>query len=738
MNSKGRGAAKLGVFLIAVILLVCVTLGVFGNTAGSAYGIKRGLDLAGGVSITYEATKADPSATEMADTIEKMRMRAENFSTESEVYQEGSSRIVVDIPDVTDADAVLAQMGSAGSIQFIPVEGNIVQNEEGYYVLNASMDELYANGQVVIDGSDISTAKAKDVQDTLGVEHLVVLSLNQSGAAKFAKATEENYGKQIAIVYDGNVISAPVVRAIITDGEATISGQESIQEAERLASIIRIGALPLELTEIRSQVVGAKLGDTALQTSLLAGLIGFLLVFIFMIVVYRIPGLASSLALCAYVTIELILLDLLEITLTLPGIAGIILSIGMAVDANVIIFTRIKEEIGAGKTVRSAIKLGFSKALSAIIDGNVTTIIAGIVLAIFGTGTIKGFAYTLILGILISMLTALFITRFLLYALYDLGFDSEIFYGIKTERTPINFIGFSKKAYIISGAIICVGIIAIIVNSITGTAFNYALEFSGGTSTEVVFDGGNVPSNDEIRALVNGAVPGLSDVDVAQVVGEDKVIVKTRDLTLEERAAVHQAFFDQYNVSEGNIEEQIISGAVSGEMKRDALMSVIAATICMLIYIIIRFRNVNFGFSAVLALLHDVMIVVTLYALTRMNVGNTFIACMLTIVGYSINATIIIFDRIRENIAEMQKKDTYADIVNRSITQTLTRSINTNITTLVMVVMLMILGVSSVREFALPLIVGLVFGTYSSICITGCLWYHLNQIKVKKEVAKKA
>ena len=734
MNSKKRGIAKLFSYVIVIALLAAVALGAFGNKAGSARSIKRGLDLAGGVSITYETVKAKPTATEMADTIEKMRLRAEIFSTESEVYQEGLNRVVVDIPDVKDADAVLKQLGSAGSIQFIPVEGNITRQADGTYKLNKTIEELAKEKKIAVDGADISTAKAQSIKKEagVGIDYIVDLELNAKGANKFAKATEENLGKQIAIVYDGNIISAPNVNNVISEGKAQITGQESMEEAERLASIIRVGALPLELKEVRSSVVGAKLGDTALETSLLAGLIGFIIVFLFMIVMYKIPGLASSFALVAYVVIELALLQLLQITLTLPGIAGIVLSIGMAVDANVIIFTRIKEEIGLGKSVRSAIGNGFKKALSAIIDGNITTIIAAIVLGIFGTGTIKGFAYTLALGIIISMFTALFITKFLLYSFYDLGFDSEKHYGTKVDKENKSFIKFAPKAYIISLIVIGIGIAAMIVNAANGKgAFDYALEFSGGTSTEVVFEGGKVPGNDEIRTFVNGIVPS-SNADVTQIVGEDAVVIKTKSLSEEERTKLREGFVEKYKVTKDNITNENISGAVSGEMKRSALMSVIAATICMLIYIIIRFRNVAFGTSAVLALVHDVLVVATLYALVRMNVGNTFIACMLTIVGYSINATIIIFDRIRENMAEKKRGETVAEIVDKSITQTFSRSINTTITTLIMVVVLFVMGVSSVREFSLPIIVGLICGAYSSICITGTLWYNFVRKKIEK------
>ncbi len=725
MKDKSQGSIKLAGFLVALALTVLMTLGVLGGF-GSAEGIKLGLDLAGGVSITYETVKEDPTQTEVDDTIYKMQQRADNYSTESAVYQEGDRRVVVDIPGVQDANRILEELGNAGSIQFIPVEGNMTLGEDGY-TLDYTIEELYEKGQVVIDGSDITTASPKAYNDTIGVDYIVILELNASGANKFAKATEEYLGQEIAIVYDGKVISWPTVQNVISDGTATISGQRDMQEASNLAATIRIGALPLELKEVRSNVVGAKLGEEAIQTSLLAGAVGLILIFLFMIVFYRIPGLAASLALIFYVTLELILLNLLDITLTLPGVAGIVLSIGMAVDANVIIFTRIREELATGKTVASSMKLGFSKALSAIVDGNVTTLIAAAILAVLGSGTVKGFAYTLALGIILSMFTALFVTRFVLKALYQIGFDKEKFYGIQKERKVFDFIKLSPKCYILSGLVIVVGIVFLFINRSTiGGAFNYGLDFKGGTSTEVFFDG-ELPGNDEISSFVAGVI-GDNEVDVAPVVGDNAVIIKTKELNLETRTALSEAFSSEYGIDGERITNESISAAVSGEMKRDAMLAVIIATLCMLIYIWIRFKDFSFGSSAVIALVHDVLVVVTLYAVIKLTVGTTFIACMLTIVGYSINATIVIFDRIRENKAEMLKKDTLEDVVNNSITQTVSRSINTSLTTFIMVFVLYLFGLDSVKEFALPLMVGVICGAYSSICITGALWYHFKGV----------
>ncbi|HEX3076995.1 MAG TPA: protein translocase subunit SecD, partial [Lachnospiraceae bacterium] len=358
MKDKRKGILHLlGVFLVIALLSVVVAVGIGNQHKGKAENIRLGLDLAGGVSITYETVKENPTATEIDDTVYKMQRRVENYSTEAVVYKEGGNRVNVDIPGVKDANKILEELGKAGSISFVGPDG-----------------------KEVINGSHIATAKEATVQGKVGNSYVVNLTLNTEGTKLFKEATEKFLGQDIAIIYDGKELQSPTVSSVIENGEAQISGQRSYEDARNLASVIRIGALPLELKEIRSNVVGAKLGHEAINTSLLAGLIGFILVIAFMIFMYRIPGLAASIALCLYLVLVLLVLNGANVTLTLSGIAGIILSIGMAVDANVIIFTRIKEEIGTGKTVRSAIKIGFHKALSAIVDGNVTTLIAAAVL----------------------------------------------------------------------------------------------------------------------------------------------------------------------------------------------------------------------------------------------------------------------------------------------------------------------------------------------------------------------
>ena len=731
---KSRGILVL--ILTAIItVFFCFTaaVGIGPTGTGAAKNIKTGLDLAGGVSITYQAKDSDPSSEDMKDTVYKLQKRVEQYSTEAQVYQEGSDRINVEIPGVTDANAILEELGQPGSLCFITQQdedGNANfqtdANSETGYSLARSLDEIREAGCVVLEGTDVAdaTGGAIQQQNSSSREYVVDLTLTDEGKTKFAEATQNNVGKQIAIIYDNGVLSAPRVNEAITGGKAQISGMESVERAQELASYIRIGSLSLELTELRSSVVAAQLGEEAISTSLIAGMIGLIIVILFMIIAYRVPGAVAGLSLIFYTATILLTLNAFDITLTLPGIAGIILGIGMAVDANVIIYARIREEIGAGSTVRSAIKAGFSKAFSAIFDGNITTLIAAFVLMWLGTGSVKGFAYTLALGIVVSMFTALVFSRLVINALYAAGVRDEKFYGKTEEKKVINFVGKRKFCFTLSIILILAGPAAMLIHSTTGgKALNYSLEFSGGTSTNVTFNEDlDIKTIDSEVTPVVEEVTGDKNVQPTKVVGTNQVIIKTRALTLDEREALNKALVDKFGVDESLIQAESISATVSNEMRRDAVVAVIVATIFMLLYIWFRFKDIRFAGSAVLALLHDVLVVLTFYAISRISVGNTFIACMLTIVGYSINATIVIFDRIRENLHGSRRLDEIEEVVNRSITQTLTRSIYTSLTTFIMVAVLYIMGVSSIREFAAPLMVGIICGAYSSVCITGALW----------------
>ena len=748
---KSKGILSL-ILVAAVMVLLGVTTirGLNSEGMGAAKNINLGLDLEGGVSITYEVKGDTPSQEDMDDTVYKMQRRVEQYSTEAQAYQEGDNRISIEIPGVQDANEILEELGQPGSLYFIKHydsenNANYSLNSDGEYVLDKTIEELQESGSVVLTGSEVKSASAgsQESQTTGAVQYVVEISLNDEGTAAFAEATQEAYDNgndTIAIYYDGDLISVPRVNAVISDGKAIIEGNMSYEEAEQMASTIRIGGLNLELEEISSKVVGAQLGEEAVSTSLLAGAIGLVIVCVFMIIVYLLTGLASSIALVIYTGLVLVLLNAYDITLTLPGIAGIILGIGMAVDANVIIFARVKEELSAGASVHAALKAGFHKAMSAILDGNITTLIAAAVLWFRGSGPVKGFAQTLALGIVVSMFTALVVTRLIVYAFYAIGIRTPKVYGrMREPRKPIDFLG-KRKVFFIISILLCVsGFVGMGINQARGVgAMNYSLDFAGGTATTVTFD--KEYTLDEIDSQM---IPELEDItgdnniQVQTVKGSNQVVFKTQTLDLAKREAFEKYMQDEFGVTEELLTENI-SATVSSEMRSDATVAVIIATICMLLYIWFRFKDIRFATSAVMALVHDVLVVLAFYVIARVSVGNTFIACMLTIVGYSINATIVIFDRIREELKVNGAGGDLKELVNRCITQTLTRSIYTSLTTFIMVAVLYVLGVSSIKEFALPLMVGIICGAYSSVCITGALWYVMKTRGQAKQAAVSA
>lgn len=723
MSKKGKKILELVLFAAVLIFFGFTALIGLGPTkTGSASNIKLGLDLEGGVSISYEAV-GDVTSSEMADTVYKLQKRVDNYSTEAVVYKEGDSRINVEIPGIQDANAILEELGKPGSIAFYDPDNNLV-----------------------VDGNSIKSADAQQYKDqsTGATKYAVSLVLTDEGAEKFAEVTSklaETYSstgtvQRISIVYDDQVISSPQCTKAITGGDVMIDNMESYDSAKNLASTIRIGCLPVELEEVSSKVVGATLGQDAVNTSIKAGIIGFALVVVFMCAVYLVPGVVASIALLFYTILTVLILNSFDITLTLPGIAGIVLTIGMAVDANVIIFARIREEIASGKTVRTSITNGFGKAFWAIFDGNITTLIAAVVLYLKGSGTVKGFAQTLAIGIVLSMFTALVISKFLLNAFYELGLKDAKFYGKAKEAKSIDFLSKKNIFFGVSLAVIIIGFVVMGINGSKDKGIlNYGLDFKGGTSLTVTFNEEYTQEQigTELIPVIQEVIGTSEPVQQQKVDESNGVVFKTRTLTLEEREKVYSAFEEKYGVDEKAITSENISATVSNEMKSDAIVAVIIATICMLLYIWFRFKDIKFATSAVVALLHDVFVVLAFYAIARVSVGNTFIACMLTIVGYSINATIVIFDRIRENLKGNTKPEQRKDLVNTSISQTLSRSINTSLTTFIMVAVLYILGVTSIREFALPLMVGIVCGAYSSVCITGALWYTMSTISDKRK-----
>lgn len=719
MKKKNKSIVLLCISIVVILASVFVT--IFGCTSlagGAAKNITLGLDLRGGVSITYEVQDEEFTQEDIDDTIYKLQLRVAEYSTDASVYQEGTDRITVEIPGVYDTETIVEELGRPGSLQFVTYDET---DEDG------NVD--YENPTVWLEGSDVENATAGSQTDstTGSVEYVVQLVLTDEGAEIFADVTEQYLNETVYILYDDEIVSAPTVNSTITDGNCVIEGMEDWEEASTLASTIRIGTLSLDLEQVSSKVVSAKLGTDAVTTALLAGFIALALIIIFMIAYYRIPGVATALALVFYTAAELLLINAFDLTLTISGIAGIILSIGMAVDGNVIINARIKEELVLERSVEQAIKMGFKKSTAAILDGNITTLIVAIVLLIFGSGSIQGFGMTLAIGIVLSVCTSLLVSRLLVECFYGIGLKKAGFYAsVKASKKKVfDFVG--KKAIWFAIAIVCIaaGIVSIVVNGVSGNGFmNFNIEFTGGYSTTVEFadDYSIEEFNDEIKPAI-AEIIGSTDIEGQKSTGTTEYVIKTPELESSVWNDMKDMLVSDYGADEESMAYEYISSTVSSGLQRDAVLSLIIAGVCMLLYIWIRFRQFKFAISSVMALCHDVLIVISFYALFRLSVGSSFIACILTIVGYSINATIVIFDRVRENMKNNDLNYDLKLVINTSIWQSISRSIFTSATTFIMVAFLYIMGVETMRAFALPLAIGIIAGAFSSVFLAGSLYY---------------
>lgn len=723
---KKKKQKSIVLFLVSIIVMILLALvlvfgvKIGGMEKGSARNIILGLDLKGGVSITYEAV-GDYTAEDMKDTLNKLKLRAEEFSSESDVYMEGDNRITVDIPGQSDADAVLEKLGKPGSLSFVTDYGQ-------------DSEKTWIEGSQVVDAQPQVTTD----QSTGQKQYVVSFELNSEAAQTFAEVTADNIGKIIYIIYDGEIVSSPRVNTAITGGTGEITGMSSYEEAEQLASMIRIGSLKVELQDITHKVVGARLGSNAVSTSLFAGILGVIVIIIFMAVINRMPGVAAGLALIFYVEATLICLNGFDLTLTLSGIAGVILSIGMAVDANIIINTRIKEEIAAGKSIESAIDIGFKKASSAVVDGNVTTFIAAIVLMILTSGTIKGFAQTLAIGTVLSIFTALVVSRFFVKTMYNMGLDKQTMYGVQKERKPFHIIEKRVISFAVIAVIVVVAVVGLFVNksgNINGRnkTLNYSIEFEGGINITANFDKKYTTDefNDTILPVIQ-EISGDAEAIANEVVGSNEFSVKVKQVDPSVINEIKDKLTSDYGVTDFDYSE--VGSTLSSEMRKNAIISVVVALIFMLLYIFVRFRDMRYAASAVITLICDIAIVFAFYVISYTSVGNTFIACMLTLVGYSINATIVIFDRVREHRKTDKEQTDILELGNRSITQTLSRTIYTSFTSFITIFFLYILGVSSLKEFAGPLMVGIIGGMFTNIFIPCSLWYMMMK---KKKADKK-
>jgi len=714
------------VLLCTAGLYLLLIFGIGPNSVFSITSIPQGLDLRGGVSILYEANVPSPSLEDMNTANSMLRDRLDRRGyLEATSVLEGTRQIRVEIPGVEDAAAAVAEIGQTALLTFRDSEGNIL-----------------------LTGADVANARSEFLSGHGGAPEMVVsLQFTTEGTRLFAEATRENYQQPIMIFMDDYLISSPIVGRVITEGSAQITGNFNRESADLLASQIRSGSLPFGLNVISDSLIGARLGAEALRTSIIAGIIGLGLVLLFMGFVYRTMGLCANLALLIYVALVMVIVSGLSVTLSLPGIAGIILSIGIAVDANIVIFERIREEVTAGKTLRGAIRTGYKRALPAIIDSNITTLIAGGVLFWLGTGPIMGFAQMLIIGILVSMFTCLFVTRLITTCLIDLKVvkASHILRSKKEENdsaesslisvftsenpAPRRIVERRKIYFIFSVSIILLSLAFMLSNVVRGNGwFNLDVEFSGGTSFFVEM--GQPFENADVERIVRD-VTGVAAPQIQQVLNEDAVMIRIPQLTMETRLELVDALSAYYGLDHEAFSYTDVSPAVSAAMQRSAIMAMGVATLGMLLYISIRFRDLRTGGAAVLAQIHDALVVLCLYAILRIPLNYAFIAVMLTTLGYSINATIIIFDRMRENKVRMPKVGA-AELINASITQTLRRTIISTFTSFLAVLMLYIIGVAAIRDFTLPILVGLLFGAYSSVFLSGSMWFMMVKNKINK------
>ena len=621
---------------------------------------------------------------------------------------------------------------------------------DGQFFLYAIKVER-ADGKAPLDGSVISDARATYAQTGANAE--VSMAMNSNGITEWAQLTGENVGKCIAIVLDGYVYSAPVVRGKIEGGNSSISGDFTIQEAQDLANVLKSGKVPAPARIIQDTVVGPSLGQESINAGLLSFLLAFLLVLLYMGLFYRTAGWVSDIALIANVFLLMGCLVSFGAVLTLPGIAGIVLTMGMAVDANVIIYERIKEELRGGKGIHAAIKDGFSNAYSAIIDGNLTTIITGIVLFVFGNGPVQGFATTLVIGILTSMFSAIFITRLLIEKIVEkrgkMAFSFKWSENLLTSF-KFDFIGKRKFAYITSGIIILAGVLSLAFHGL-----NYGVEFTGGRTFVVRFDQ-NV-SAEQVRQALDGAFVGAdaatSSVEVKQYGAENQMRIVTQykfddtsEATTEEVETILynalkplfgyditlDGFRSTQSDNNGIVSADKIGPAIAKDMTMGAIFSVLFALVAIGLYIVFRFRKWQWAAGATLALVHDAFMIIAMFSIFysvmpfNLEVNQAFIAAILTIIGYSINDTVVIFDRIREYLGLYPKRELKATI-NDALSSTLMRTLNTSGTTLVTLLAIFIFGGETIRGFVFALIIGIVVGTYSSLFIASPLAYDMQK-----------
>lgn len=705
---------------------IALIIGVILLSVWAAYPLNKkinlGLDLQGGMFLTLrvDMEKLTPKAREGAveRALEILRNRIDQFGVkEPSIQRQGTDGIIIQLPGIADRKRALDLIGSTALLEFKLVlddaeklkqarEGNIPQ---GYDLVKDEDDTgILLQKEAAMAGSAVSDAFMG--QDSYGLPD-VKLKLTDVGGKIFARVTEENVNRRLAIVLDNKVISAPVIKEKIPSGEAEISGRFTVDQAKDLAIKLRAGALPAPIIVEEERTVGPLLGKDSINSGVNATIIGSTAVFVFMAVYYLIGGIIADIALFLNLILIIGTMAMFGVTLTLPGIAGITLTLGMAVDANVLINERIREELKAGKPLRTAIVNGYDRAFLAILDSNITTIIAAVLLFQFGTGPIKGFGLTLIIGLLVSMFTAIVVTR----VIFDLITQFKLLKSFKMlqliTQTKINFIAKRKFCYVMSLILIIVGMFMFIKK---GEA-NYGVDFSGGAMQEFKFE--QAVKIDEVRLAIKET--GFGNATIQQDNAHlDIVIIRTQQEAVDKinDALAKNMPNNKYEV----LRIETVGPTVGKLLKRNAALALIYALIGICIYVWFRFRNVAYGVAGIVALIHDVMVAMIFCVFTHRQIDLLTITALLTIAGYSINDTIVIYDRIRENLKTMRKM-TFAEVINLSVNQTLSRTILTSFVTMLTVVALFFLGGEVLHDFSFVLIVGFISGVYSTVFIASPL-----------------
>ncbi len=707
-------ASKTNVFIFLVVLALFILLAVFGigDQIKKVQDIRFGIDIRGGVEAVFKPAteeKVTDSELESARSIIETRLDNKNITDREITIDKDGRYIIVRFPWKSDEkeynpETAIAELGEMASLTFKDPSGNIM-----------------------VEGKNVTSAKAESQNENGMNEYVVSLIFDSEGAKLFQEATANLVGQKMGIYMDDALISDPVVKTEIAGGQAVITGMENYEAAKDLADKINAGALPFALETKSFSTISPSLGQNALQVMIYAGLIAFCIVCVFMLGFYRLPGFVACLTLLLQTVLQLLAISVPQFTLTLPGIAGIILSVGMAVDANVIISERISEELKKGETVRSAVRRGYQKAFTAVLDGNITTAIVAIVLMIFGSGTMLSFGYTLLVGVIVNCFIGVNVSRFVLTSLveYD-GLNKESLFIKKKDKENLKFFE-NKKIFAIVTAVLFVAGIAII--AFRGIKLD--TQFTGGTVLEYTV-GSQTVDTESIGAAVKSAINRDATVQVSDSQAGTTVVVTlagNSGLTPDEQSKAGEAVGKVLNI-EGLEASQTfaVEPYVGAKALRNAAIAIIIAFAGILLYVGFRFAalsGLSAGLTAIIALLHDVCIVLFAFALFGIPLGNSFVAVVLTIIGYSINDTIVVYDRIREN-RNMNPKITIPELVDRSVSQVLARSINTSITTMLCVLVILVASImyriSSIYQFSLPMMVGLVAGCYSSICIAAALW----------------